>query len=202
MAKFTKESVDRFYDFDIFVETRTLYMGSVSYNEGESGTDFNMAERIIKGLHVLENASLDKPITIIMNNIGGDPDHGMAIYDAIRLSPCHITIKAMGNAQSMGSIILQAADHRAMSPNTAFMIHYGGFAMHGHAKDVYAQVEKNKTIDKLMIDIFIEKIKEKDPSFARKKLEDMVNFDKYFSADRALELGLIDEILHFPTKTS
>lgn len=201
MAKLTKESIDRFYDYDIFPESRTLYMGSVTTFDGEeTGTDYAMAERLIKGLHVLEHASADKPITIIMNNGGGYVDHGFAIYDAIKACSCHVTIKVIGSAQSMGSIILQAADHRIMSPNATFMIHYGSTGLQGHTKDVYAQVEMVKRQDELMVDIFMEKIKEKDPTYSRKKFETMINFDKYIHAQEALELGLIDEILPFLSK--
>jgi hypothetical protein len=60
-------------------------MGSedVDMEMGESGTDAAMAERAIKNLHILDNAS-SEPITIITNNLGGSVFHGMAIYDAIK----------------------------------------------------------------------------------------------------------------------
>lgn len=197
MAKINKESIDRFYDYDIFPETRTLYMGSVSASEfeGESGTDYAMAERVIKGLHILENAAIDKPITIIMNNLGGDPVHGMGIYDAIKACKSHVTIIVYGHAMSMGSIILQAADTRIMAPNARMMIHYGGMSISGHAKIVYSAVEENKKMDTLMLDIYLERIRAIHPNYSEKKIKEKCDFDTYLGPQEALEMGLIDSIL-------
>lgn len=199
MARLNKESIDRFYDYDIYPETRTLYMGSVSDNDGdESGTDYAMAERVIKGLHILDNSAPagDKPITIIMNNLGGDPVHGMGIYDAIKACKNHVTIKVFGHAMSMGSIILQSADRRVMSPNARMMIHYGNMSVSGHAKIVYSSVEENKKMDQVMLDIYLEKIRQKKPTYSAKKIADLCDFDTYLGAEEALEMGLIDEILN------
>lgn len=199
MARINKESIDRFYDYDIHLETRTLYMGSVGTDseDSETGTDYAMAERVIKGLHILDTSAPagDKPINIIMNNLGGDPVHGMAIYDAIRACKNHVTITVMGHAMSMGSIILQAPDKRIMAPHARLMIHYGGVSFSGHAKDGYNYAEENKYMDELMFKIFIEKVKVVHPTYTVKKLKENSNFDWYMSAEQALELGLIDEIL-------
>ena len=135
MAGIIRENIDRWFDYNLDVDNRTLYMGSVGKDiEGsESGVDNSMAEFFIKGLHVLESKG-DKPITIIMNNPGGDWYHGMAIYDAINNSKCYCTIKVYGHAMSMGSIILQSGHHRIMMPNSRFMIHYGYDGRYGHSK--------------------------------------------------------------------
>jgi len=77
-------------------------MGSEdTFEEVESGTDAKMAESLIKNLVILENINKE-PITIIMNNIGGDVYHGIAIYDAIKACESRVTIKVFGSAQSMG----------------------------------------------------------------------------------------------------
>lgn len=198
MSRLIKESIDRFYDYDIHVETRTLWMGSVSVDmDTESGTDANMAERVIKGLHMLDSSAPagDKPITIIMNNLGGDWYHGMGIYDAIKACKNHITIKVFGYAMSMGSIIIQAADKRIMSPNSRMMIHYGTNGYYGHNKDFIRWAEEAKRIDSEMEAIYIEKIKEKNPTFSMHKLKEMCKFDTFLSSKEAAEVGLIDEVL-------
>src|SRR5271166_6582243 len=118
MARIVKDDVDRFHDYSIHIPSRTIFMGTENLSETdfeESGVDTSMAERQIKNLHLLDSISKDE-ITILMNNIGGDVIHGMAIYDAIRSCQSHITIKVLGHAMSMGSIILQAADERLMLP--------------------------------------------------------------------------------------
>lgn len=199
MGRINKESIDRFYDYDIYPETRTIYMGSIDNDieYGESGTDGALAERMVKGLHVLDSSAKegDKPITVLMNNPGGDVYHGMAIYDAIKTCKNHITIVVYGHAMSMGSLILQAADKRVMSPNSKIMIHYGYFGINDVPKSVQNWAEESKKINKWMEQTYLAKIKEKHPTFSLKKVQEMCNFDTIISAKDALELGLIDEIL-------
>ena len=164
---------------------------------GESGTDPVMAERVIKALHILDNAapSGDQPITILMNNPGGDEYDGMAIYDAIKACKNHVTIVVYGKAMSMGGIILQAADRRVMSPNSRFMMHYGTFGINANAKDVYQWVEDNKKIDTLMEDIFLEKMAVKNPAITRKHLQNMLKADFIADAAESVKLGLADAVL-------
>lgn len=199
MARLNKESIDRFYDYDVHPETRTVYLGSVEHTieQGESGTDGAMVERLIKALHILDSSAPngDQPITIIMNNPGGDKYHGVAIFDAIKACKNHITIKVFGHAMSMGSIILQAADRRIFSPNSKIMIHYGTWGHYGHPKEFYKWAEEGKKYDSWMEEVYFEKIKEKKPAFTLNKIKEMLNFDTILNAKEALELGLIDEIL-------
>jgi ATP-dependent Clp endopeptidase proteolytic subunit ClpP len=199
MAKLVKESIDRFYDYDIHTETRTIYIGSVESDieHGESGTDASMAERAIKALHILDSSAPngDKPITIIMNNPGGDWYHGMAIYDAIKTCKNHVSVVVYGYAMSMGSIIFQAADKRIMSPNSKMMIHYGYNGFDGHSRTFLKVAEESKKIDQVMEDIYLERIKQKNPKFTVSKLREMVDHDTFLTAKEALDLGLIDEIL-------
>jgi ATP-dependent protease ClpP protease subunit len=109
MSRIKRDDITHFIDEDIYLPTRTLYMGSTGDNDGlENGVNYSMAERMIKGLHILDSSATEQPITIIMNNLGGDFVHGMAIYDAIKICRNHITIKVFGHAMSMGAIILQA----------------------------------------------------------------------------------------------
>lgn len=148
MANLIRENIDRWFDYNLDVDNRTIYMGSIMSEaaSGERGVDHSMAEYFIKGMHVLEAKSKTSPITIIMNNPGGDWYHGMAIYDAIKLSACPCTIKAYGYAMSMGSIILQAADERVMMPNSRLMIHYGTNILDNHSKVIKKWADEEERI--------------------------------------------------------
>jgi len=197
MAKrISKDDTDRFHDYSLYIPQRILYMGSesVSAYEGEPGTDTFMAERQIKNLLILDTLSQD-PITIIMNNIGGDVNHGLAIYDAIISCKSHVTIKVFGNAASMGSVILQAADERIMSPNSIQMIHYGYLGLDGHAKTAYKIADENKRIDKWMEKIYLQKIQEKQPHFSLQRLQRMLEHDTFLTSHQSVELGLADKVL-------
>lgn len=195
MARKNNYDIELFHNYKIYIPTRTLYMGSEGFDPdgSESGTDFSMAERLIKNLTVLEHLSKD-PITIIMNNIGGDVNAGLAIYDAIQACESHITIKVLGNATSMGSIVLQAADHRIMSPNSEQMVHYGTLGAEGNTKDVYKLTERIKQVDQWMESMYLARIREKNPKYSLTKLQKLLTNDTYLTAAQSVELGLCDEI--------
>lgn len=193
-----RDDIDKFFDNNIYTPSRTLYIGSTHVEEGEeTGTDAMMAANVIKGLHILESVAPagDKPITIIMNNPGGEEDDGFAIYDAIKMCSNHVTMIIMGKAMSMGGIILQAADKRIMAPNARFMMHYGSMSISANAQDVYKWVDDNKRLDKIMEDIFLEKMKQKKPRMTRQQLKEMLKADFIVNAKEAVKLGLADEVL-------
>ncbi len=195
MTRLNRDDIDKFYDYDLHVPTRTIYMGSMSADDdGESGTDFAMAEHVVKGLHLLDRAN-SEPITVLMNNLGGDVVHGMAIYDAIRGCRSEITVRAVGHAMSMGSIIMQAADVRQMMPNSWFMIHYGTDSLSNHSKIVAAWARWSERFNKQMEDLYLDRIRAKHPTFSRAKLQKMLNFDSILSADETVALGLADEVV-------
>lgn len=153
--------LDKWFDLSVDLSTRTLYIGSAGYtsDDYETGVDHVMAEYLIKGIHSLESEN-KKLITIIMNNPGGDWHHGMAIYDAIKYSPCPTAIRVYGHAMSMGSIILQAANQRILMPSARFMMHYGTDSKAGHAKVVYKWADEGKRINWEMENIYLEKMLE------------------------------------------
>ena len=190
-----RDDVERFHDYGLYLPSRTLYMGSELVGEDyDSGTDALMAERMVKNLHMLDSL-VQAPITIIMNNLGGDVMHGLAIYDAIKDCRSQIAIKVFGHAMSMGSIILQAADERIMSPNSVQMMHYGYFNTAGHAKTAYKQTDENKRIDQWMEKMYLEKIREKIEDFSPQRLKGMLDHDCFLTAQKSVELGLADKVL-------
>lgn len=193
------DNIDKFHDYGIFIPKRTVYIGSidVSAEHGESGTDAAMAEAAIKNLFILEGMSSD-PITIIMNNVGGDEHHGAAIYDAIRACKSNVTIIGMGNVHSMGSIILQAGDERILSPNAKQLIHYGSPLYADpdmHAKSQWSWTKECKRFAGWMEQMYLEKIREKNPTFKLRKLQELLNFDTVLDARESVNLGLADKIL-------
>lgn len=196
MARINRDDVDKFHDYALYIPKRAIYLGSESVAEDgqESGVEATMAQRLIKNLAILDGLSNDD-ITIIMNNPGGDIIHGMAIYDAIKSCQSHVTIKVLGYAMSMGSIILQAADERVLGPNSRVMIHYGTFGMDSHAKTVYKWTEENKKYDKWMENMYLEKIRQKQAAFKLKTLQKMLDFDTILTPEEAISLGLADKIL-------
>jgi len=188
-----RDDLDKFFEYSVHVPTRTIYMGTIANPNGtEDGTDFSMAEYFIKGIHLL--SSVEGDIKIIMNNPGGDECHGMAIYDAIAQCKNHVTIIATGYAMSMGSIILQAADERVLTSHASLMIHYGVISVEDHPHNVNRWVAESKRFDIFMEDLYLAKIREKHPKYKRSQLKALMQFDKFFTPEEAVKLGLADKI--------
>jgi len=194
--RFVKEEVDRFHDYNLYASARTIYMGSEHYSDdgGENGTDGLMAESFLKNITILESVSKD-PITIVMNNIGGDVNHGLAIYDAVKACKATVTIKVFGNAASMGSVILQAASKRVMAPNAVQLIHYGTLNLDNHAKIAYKYADESKRIDKWMEKLYLSKIQAKHPNYTLVELQKLLAHDTFLTAQESVRLGLADKIL-------
>lgn len=190
--RIARDDIEKLHDYGIHVSTRTIYIGSEPSNsDEESGVDYLLAERTIKNIHILENISAD-PITIIMNNIGGDTMHGFAIYDAIKNCRCHVTIKGTGNIMSMATVILQAGDERLLSEHTTVMLHYGENSTAGHVKNTQNWIKFYQKMDRKLSIVLYNKIKEKNPRFSLQKLERLLEFDTILDADEAVNLGLAD----------
>lgn len=208
MAKKSHDEISNFFEHGLDLGNRTVYLGSASYDDdgGETGVDFFMAEKLIKGLHVLESTAVggDKPITIIMNNVGGDVFHGMAIYDAIKACKNYVTIKCYGNVMSMGSYILQAGDSRLVSKNSVFMFHQGtdGYgATHPKIIRNWVKFVEEKYYP-ILNNILLERINEKRTADGKKlmtlkEFEKHNDFDTILLATEAIDwgfaTGLIDD---------
>lgn len=190
-----RDDIDKLHDYGIWVPSRIIYIGSESSDgdSNEGGVDFLMAEKAVKNLLILDSAS-SEPITIILNNPGGDFYHGMAIYDAIKKCQSHVTARVFGYAMSMGSIILQAADERIMSPGSRQMIHYGQESFDGHSKTARKWLIESDKINDWMEQVYLTRLREKNPKFTLKRLKSMLDHDTFLTAQESVELGLADKV--------
>lgn len=183
-----------FHEYGLSLPTRTLYVGSdLSTLEGTSGVDAKMAEQVIKNLHVLESLS-SEPVRVLMNNPGGDVYDGLAIFDAVAQSPCDVEVICRGYAMSMGSVILQAADHRVMGPRAVQMIHYGTFGFSGHSKTGVKVALEEERVNAWMEQMYLERIQKVRPFFTLEDLKKMLDHDTYLTAQESVSLGLCDEV--------
>jgi ATP-dependent Clp protease protease subunit len=149
-----------------------------------------MSERLIKALYLLQQKP-EEPIRIILNSFGGCWYNGMAIYDAIRSCPAHVTIEVFGAAMSMGSIILQAADERVIHPNATIMVHDGYETRVGDIPKTFENwADYSKVTRRKMYEIYAEK-SGKTVQFWEKRCQ----ADFILSATQAKELKLVDKIV-------
>lgn len=199
MARHNNDHVDNIHEYGLYIPSRTIFLESSVNDEGEEGgVNYLMAMRFLKNLHVLERLSQD-PVTVIMNTTGGCIWQGMAVYDAIRSAKSHVTIRVLGNACSMGSIILQAADERILAPHSHVMFHLGtpeptGNNIHELLNAAQYELEFGNKLDKLIFDRIHEKYEKENRAFTKQRFQDMNFKGKYLHAEEAVEMGLADRI--------
>jgi len=177
-------------DFDILMEYGVDIRKRTLDLKGE--VDKEVIHRFIKLLKFLDKTQ--GTITIALDSEGGDVNLGLAAHDVIKNCENEVEIIVEGVAMSMGSIILQAGDKRSITKNSRIMIHRGDVSLEGNLNDVKKDLSEVLILDKMCVDIYYERILEKNPDFKRSKLEKMMDSNHYISAEEALELGFIDEI--------
>lgn len=186
MSRINRSDLDTWFDNNLSIATRTIIIAD--------DIDAASVSMFLKGFHILEQKK-DETINIILSSFGGDWYSGLAVFDAVRSSPCNIIVKGTGPVMSMGSIIMLAGDERVLTPNARLMLHYGSIGseeIHSKIFDRWAKDEKkNLTI---MEDMYLEVIRKKHPKFSRKKIQEMLNFDTILNAEEAVELGLADRV--------
>jgi len=190
MKRSDKDFVDQFYDHGIYVPTRTI---DIMHEEVTA----ELAAKVIKALHVLDHSSQaeGKPITILLNSLGGDQGSGMAIYDAITECKNHVTIKAYGAVMSIAAWILQAADHRVMSKNSRMMLHTGQMGLEMNHPEINKRwMEQHEKDELIFEDIILRKIQVKQPKYTKRQVKELLKFDTILTPEQALDLNLIDEI--------
>ena len=192
------------------VDHREIYHHSYIANVDEDpGIDYRMASHFAKNIRILDLIN-SKPIIIHMHSIGGVWNDGMAIYDSIKICKSHVTVISYGQAESMSSIVLQAADTRVMMPNSYFMCHFGSNGCAGSFLDVQNAAKFERQMTETMMDIYVagcikgKYFKEnyspptesKVKSFLKRKLKDG---DWYLTSEEAVHYGFADHTLQ--TKT-
>lgn len=175
---------------DILIEHNLDIRGRVIYIQ--NSIDEEVSAKFIKLLKYLDKTTGD--IEIVLNSGGGCVTSGLAMHDAIKWCHNPVTVKCYGAVMSIASIILQAADTRVMSNYCRMMIHRGETELVGDFNNVKRAMREQAELDKIMVDIYYERISYANPEFKRNQLEKMMDTDTYLSAQQALELGLIDEI--------
>ena len=198
--------IDDIHSQNIDVKNREIFLhGQHGAFEDDPGVEYRMATTFIKNIRYLDSLK-NEPIIIHMHSLGGNWGDGMAIYDAIKISRSHVTILVYGQAESMSSIILQAADKRIMMPNAHFMCHYGSSSSAGNYLDTQNWAKFEKKILEDMLDIYTasctkgkffkehykQPTEEKVKGFIKRKLK---SGDWYLSSHEAVYYGFADNVI-------
>ena len=202
------EILKDFHEYGANVNSREIFLHNYFNSETDAnpGVEFRMSNIFIKNLRALDIKNSNN-ITIHCHSIGGEWPDGMAIYDAIKMCRSYITIIIYGQAESMSSIFMQAADHRYMAPSAHFMCHYGSSDINQDYLSAmnYADFER-RAADK-MFDIYASRCVDgkffyekfgKKPSEKQVKqflIRKLKHGDWYLSAEESVYYGFADGIL-------
>jgi ATP-dependent Clp protease protease subunit len=175
---------ERAYDiFSRLLKERIIFIGDA--------IEDTMANLIIAQLLFLESEDPERDIYLYINSPGGVVTAGLAIYDTMQYLKAPVSTICVGQAASMGAVLLAAGakGKRYALPNSRIMIHQGSGGFRGNTPDVMIQVKELETlVDKLM------KIIAKHTGQDAEKVKRDIDRDRFMSADEAKAYGLIDEI--------
>ncbi|CAF0711655.1 unnamed protein product [Brachionus calyciflorus] len=156
-----------------------------------------LASVVVAQLLFLQSESSKKPIHMYINSPGGSVTAGLAIYDTMQYIVPPIATWCVGQACSMGSLLLTAGSPgmRHSLPHSRIMIHQPSGGVQGQATDILIHAEEISKLKKQ-----INKIYSKHTGKPIEEIERNMERDKFMSATEALEFGLIDKILEHPDK--
>lgn len=151
-----------------------------------------MANLIVAQLLFLESENPDKEISLYINSPGGVVTAGMAIYDTMQFIKPNVNTVCIGQAASMGSLLLAAGatGGRYALPHSRIMIHQplGGFQ--GQASDIAIHAKETMRIRDELNQILVKHTGQKVSAIERD-----TDRDNFMSAEEAKEYGLIDEVI-------
>ncbi len=180
--------------YDIFSR---LLKDRIIFVDGEI-TDVT-ADLVVAQILFLESQNPDIDISMYINSPGGSVTAGLAIYDTMQYVKSDIQTICLGQAASMGAILLAGGTKkkRFALPSSRIMIHQPWGGAQGQAADIAIQAKEIVRLKKLTIDYFAFHTGKKPAKVA----EDMER-DFYMSAQEALEYGIVDNIMSSRRKTN
>jgi len=176
---------ERAYDiYSRLLKDRIVFVGTP--------IDDSVANVIIAQMLFLQMEDVNKDINLYINTPGGSVTAGLAIYDTIRFVKCNVATYCVGQAASMGALLLCAGGKgkRFALPNSRIMIHQPWEGVQGSAEDISRQT---KEILKMR-----EKVNEILSLHTDKPIEDIkkdTDRDYFMSAEEAREYGIIDKVI-------
>ncbi|HAH62064.1 MAG TPA: ATP-dependent Clp protease proteolytic subunit [Treponema sp.] len=150
------------------------------------------ADLIVAQILYLESENPEKDISMYINSPGGSVTAGLAIYDTMQYVKCQVQTICMGQAASMGAILLAGGtqEKRYALPSSRVMIHQPWGGVEGQESDISIQAKEIMRLKKLTIDYFANNTK-KD----REQVAADMERDFYMSAEDALNYGIVDHIM-------
>ncbi len=173
--------------FDIYsrlLKDRIVFLGS--------GVNDEVSNSIVAQLLFLQSDDPKADIHFYVNSPGGSVTAGLAIYDTMQFVTCDVATYCIGQAASMGAVLLTAGakGKRYSLPNSRIMIHQPLAGMQGTAEEIMIHARELQRVKHRMNEILL-----KHTGHSLKKIEQDTDRDCFMTADEAKEYGLIDEVI-------
>ena len=173
--------------FDIYsrlLKDRIVFLGS--------GVNDEVANSIVAQLLFLQSDDPKSDIHFYINSPGGSVSAGLAIYDTMQFITCDVATYCLGQAASMGAVLLTAgaAKKRYALPNARIMIHQPLAGMQGTAEEIMIHAKEFQRIKERMNQILI-----KHTGHTMKKIEKDTDRDCFMTAEEACKYKLIDHVV-------
>ena len=151
-----------------------------------------MASVIIAQLLFLEAENPKKEISMYINSPGGVVTAGMAIYDTMQFIKPKVSTLCVGQAASMGSLLLCGGekDMRFALPNARIMVHQPSGGFQGQATDIMLHAQEILNLKKRLNEIYV-----KHTGQTFKAIEDALERDKFLTAEMARDFGIVDKVI-------
>lgn len=182
---------ERAYDiYSRLLKDRIIFLGGP--------IDDNVANVVVAQLLFLESEDPDKDIYLYINSPGGVVTAGLAIYDTMQYIKPDVSTICIGQAASMGSLLLTAgaAGKRFALPNARIMIHQPLGGAQGQSTDIQIQAREIQRIRDVINDIIV-----KSTGKTVEEVNEDTERDNFMTAEEAKAYGLVDEVIVRPKKS-
>jgi ATP-dependent Clp protease, protease subunit len=186
----TTRGFERAYDiYSRLLKDRILFIGTP--------VDDYVANLVIAQLLFLQMEDKDKDINIYINSPGGSVTAGLAIYDTMQFIKCDVATYCVGQAASMGAVLLSAGakGKRFVLPNSRVMIHQPWGGVQGAAADISIQAQEILKLRDRLNEILAHHTGQ-----SLEKIQKDTDRDYFMSAQESKDYGLVDEVILPETK--
>jgi ATP-dependent Clp protease protease subunit len=170
--------------YERLLRERIIFLGSQ--------VDDVIANQLAAQMLLLSAEDPKRDIHLYINSPGGSVTAGMAIYDTMQFIDCDVATYGMGLAASMGQFLLTAGTKgkRYALPHARIMMHQPSSGMGGSASDIKIQAQQSLHIKKVLLELIAEHTGQ-----PVEQIENDADRDRWFTADQALEYGLVDQVI-------
>ncbi len=176
---------ERVYDiYSRLLKDRIIFLGQQVNDD--------ISNSLVAQMLFLQSEDPKADIHLYINSPGGSITAGLAIYDTMQFVSCDVATYCIGQAASMGAVLLTAGTKgkRYSLPSSRIMIHQPLAGMQGSAQEIEIHVAELRRVKRKMNEIMI-----RHTGHTLEKIEEDTDRDRFMSAEESVEYGLIDKVV-------